>query len=90
MLNNPFNIHRAKVEVLKEDPAHYAAIARNNAAKQAERDKSDPEAAKKREKAKAAINKKFTKLKERIKRLTFSFPFGIILVLIIREVIHYV
>ena len=61
MLNNPFNIHRAKVEVLKEDPAHYAAIARNNAAKQAERDKADPEAAKKREKAKAAINKKFTK-----------------------------
>ena len=58
---NPFNIHRAKVEVLKEDPAHYAAIAKNNAAKQAERDKADPEAAKKREKAKAAINKKFTK-----------------------------
>ena len=61
MLNNPFNIHRAKVEVLKEDPAHYANIARNNAAKQAERDKADPEAAKKREKAKAAISKKFTK-----------------------------
>ena len=61
MLNNPFNIHRANVEVLKEDPAHYAAIARNNAAKQAERDKKDPEAAKKREKAKDAINKKFSK-----------------------------
>ena len=58
---NPFNIHRAKEEVLSEDPAHYAAIARNNAAKQAERDKKDPEAAKKREKAKAAIDKKFTK-----------------------------
>jgi len=58
---NPFNIHRANKEVLSEDPAHYAAIARNNAAKQAERDKKDPEAAKKREKAKAAIDKKFTK-----------------------------
>ena len=58
---NPFNIHRASKEVLSEDPAHYAAIARNNAAKQAERDKKDPEAAKKREKAKAAIDKKFTK-----------------------------
>ena len=46
---------------VKEDPAHYAAIARNNARKQAERDKADPEAAKKREKAKAAINKKFSK-----------------------------
>lgn len=58
---NPFRQHRAKVEVLSEDPAHYAAIARNNAAKQAERDKADPEAAKKRKKASAAINKKFTK-----------------------------
>ena len=58
---NPFNIHRASKEVLSEDPAHYAAIARNNAAKQAEKDKANPDAAKKREKAKAAINKKFTK-----------------------------
>ena len=46
---------------VKEDPAHYAAIAKANAAKQAERDKADPEGAKKREKAKAAINKKFSK-----------------------------
>ena len=59
---NPFNIHRANKEVLSEDPAHYAAIARNNAAKQAERDKKDPEAAKKREKAKAAINNKKTRV----------------------------
>ena len=29
--NNPFNIHRAKDEVLKEDPAHYAAIAKKDA-----------------------------------------------------------
>ena len=54
---NPFNIHRASKEVLREDPAHYAAIARNNAAKQAEKDKANPEAAKKREKAKAASDK---------------------------------
>ena len=50
-----------KEEKVNEDPAHYAAIARANARKQAERDKADPEAAKKREKAKAAINKKFSK-----------------------------
>jgi len=58
---NPFREHRAKEEVLKEDPAHYAAIARNNAANQAKKDKADPEAAKKREKAKAASDKRFTK-----------------------------
>ena len=43
---------------VNEDPAHYAAIARNNAAQQAKRDKADPEGAKRREKAKAAIAKK--------------------------------
>ena len=50
-----------KKKEIKEDPAHYAAIARNNAKKQAERDKADPEGAKRREKAKAAIRKKFDK-----------------------------
>ena len=54
---NPFNMHRGNNEALNEDPAHYAAIARNNAAKQAERDKANPEAAKKREKDKANIAK---------------------------------
>ena len=50
-----------KHAAIKEDPAHYAAIARNNARKQAERDRADPEGAKRREKAKAAIRKKFDK-----------------------------
>jgi len=38
---NPFNIHRGNNEALKEDPAHYARIAKNNDAKQAEKDKLD-------------------------------------------------
>ena len=50
-----------KEEKVNEDPAHYAAIARANARKQAERDKADPEAARKRERDKAAIAKKFSK-----------------------------
>ena len=43
---------------VNEDPAHYAAIARNNAAQQAKRDAADPEGARKRKAAKAAIAKK--------------------------------
>ena len=56
--NNPFNMHRAIDQVLNEDPAHYAAIARNNAAKQAERDKTDGGKDKaRRDKAKANLAK---------------------------------
>ena len=55
---NPFNMHRAIDQVLNEDPAHYAAIARNNAAKQAERDKTDGGKDKaRRDKAKANLAK---------------------------------
>ena len=42
---------------MKEDPAHYAAIAKANARKQAERDKADPEAAKKRKEFQKKIDK---------------------------------
>jgi len=42
---------------MKEDPAHYAAIAQANARKQAERDKADPEAAKKRKEFQKKIDK---------------------------------
>ncbi len=48
-------------EAVKEDPAHYAAIAKANARKQAERDKADPEGARKRKAGQAAIQKKFSK-----------------------------
>ena len=49
---------KSKEEAVKEDPAHYAAIAKNNAAQQAKRDAADPEAAKKRKAAIAALDKK--------------------------------
>lgn len=50
-----------KEEKVNEDPAHYAAIAKANDRKQAERDKADPEGAKKRKAGQAAIQKKFSK-----------------------------
>ena len=50
--------HAKKEGAVKEDPAHYAAIAKNNAAQQAKRDAADPEAAKKRKAAQAALDKK--------------------------------
>ena len=43
---------------VNEDPAHYAAIARNNAQQQAKRDAANPEAARKRKAAQAALAKK--------------------------------
>ena len=58
--NNPFNLRGGATQqtVLNEDPAHYARIAKQNAAQQAKRDAADPEAAKKRKDAQAAIAKK--------------------------------
>jgi len=56
---NPFRSGRATQQtVLNEDPAHYARIAKQNAAQQAKRDAADPEAAKRRKDAQAAIAKK--------------------------------
>ena len=46
-----------KEEKVNEDPRHYAAIANANARKQAERDKADPEAAKKRKEMQKKIDK---------------------------------
>ena len=46
-----------KEEKVNEDPKHYAAIANANARKQAERDKADPEAAKKRKEMQKKIDK---------------------------------
>jgi len=58
--NNPFDLRGGATQqtVLNEDPAHYARIAKQNAAQQAKRDAADPEAAKKRKDAQAAIAKK--------------------------------
>ena len=57
LTNNPFENYGSSKQALNEDPAHYAAIARNNARKQAERDKADPEAAKKRKEMQKKIDK---------------------------------
>ena len=57
--NNPFDLRgRATQETVQEDPAHYARIAKQNAAQQAKRDAANPAAAAKRKADLAAIAKR--------------------------------